>query len=343
MNIRLIDPTEVSNWDSLLLKTGEIDFFHSSFWAKVLKESYRYKPLYCTASENGRLSFSWPWMEVQSVWTGKRGVSLPFTDQCKPYFLDRRILKDAIEALTAYGKNAGWRYIEWRTRANREESGPSWEDYFEHEIELAGYEENLFTRLIPSNRRNIRRAVRAGLSVEISASWDAMNSFCRLNSLTRKRHGLPPQPLRFFEMVFEHVLSTGHGLVFSARHGNRVIASSVFFHFGKRALFKYGTSDLRFHPLRPNNLIMWEAIRWYRSHDYTALNLGRTELDNPGLLRYKQGWGAEERRLRYFRYGLKEGSLLGKKPRRVLHKRVLTKIPSRLLCLLGRLAYRHMG
>jgi hypothetical protein len=343
MNIQVIDPTEVPDWDAGLLQTEKIDFFHSSFWARVLKDSYRYKPLYCTSSEDGRLNLSLPLMEVQSVWTGKRGVSLPFTDQCTPYFLDRQALREAVDMCVDHGKKAGWRYVEWRAPDYYEDGPPSWEGYYSHEIALSENEEDLFARLRPSNRRNIKKAVQEGVSIDVGTSWTALTSFCRLNSLTRKRHGLPPQPRRFFEKVFEHVLSTGHGLSISASYGDKVIASSVYFHFGKQALFKYGASDPDFLHLRPNNLIMWEAIRWCRDRGFGTLSLGRTELDNPGLLRYKRAWGGKERPIRYYRYDIKKGVFLMKRPGQAAYRKILSRMPIGTLRIMGRLAYRHMG
>jgi len=343
MDIQILDPIETTDWDALLLRTEDPEFFHSSAWAKVLKESYRYQPLYFASSENGQLRLSMPFMEVYSPFTGRRGISLPFSDQCAPYFLDQRYLHEAVDLAVEHGRKAGWRYIEWRATGYFDDCVPSWADYHTHEILLSGSEASLFARLKASNRRNINKATQAGQSIEISQSWDAVISFYRLHGLTRKRHGLPPQPLIFFKKVFEHVISGGYGHVISASHAGRVIASSMFFHFGKRALYKYGASESAYLHLRPNNLIMWEAIKWYRSHNYETLSLGRTEMDNPGLLRYKQGWGAEENLLKYFRYDYKEKAFLAKRPEKVLYKKLLSKFPERLLRVIGSLAYRHVG
>jgi hypothetical protein len=132
-------------------------------------------------------------------------------------------------------------------------------------------------------------------------------------------------------------------LVISASHGPAVIASSIFFHFGKRALYKYGASAPGYLHLRPNNLVMWEAIKWYRDRDYETLSLGRTEMDNPGLLRYKRSWRAEERPLRYYRYGYKDRTYVVKRPGRTSYQKALSRFPSWLLQTIGRLMYRHVG
>ena len=343
MNIQTVDPTEIPDWDSQLLQTGKIDFFHSSSWARVLKESYWYSPLYFASYENGRLILSLPLMEVRSLLTGRRGCCLPFTDQCVPFFLDRKILCESIDRCIELGKQAGWKYVDLRATAFFVDARPAWSEYFDHVISLSRDESALFSQLAPSNRRNIKRATHKALSVDIGESWDDVISFCRLNNLTRKRHGLPPQPSRFFEKLFEHVISPGHGMVISARYRKKVIASSIYFHFGKRAVFKYGASELSYLNLRPNNLIMWEAIKWYRDREFEILSLGRTELDNPGLIRYKRAWGAEERLIKYFRYDIKKNMFLTQKSGQAAYVKFFSRLPVWILRVMGRLAYRHMG
>jgi len=282
-------------------------------------------------------------MEVRSFLTGRRGVSLPFSDQCAPFFLDLKILRSALDMCIDHGRNAGWKHIDLRGDYRFDEIVPSWEEYFTHDIVLTRAEEDLFNRLTPSNRRNIRRAAQEQVSIEIGASRSALASFCRLNDITRKRHGLPPQPRYFFKNLLEYVLSAGQGVIISAVHGGAVVASSIYLHFGKQAVYKYGASVSSHLHLRPNNLIMWEAIKWYRDRSFEVLNLGRTELDNPGLLRYKRTWGADERLIKYYRFDIKKGRFLAHRDGKKHHEAVFSRLPVVVLRILGRLAYRHMG
>jgi hypothetical protein len=344
MDFQIIDPTEWPNWDSLLLNSGDHSFFHSSSWARVLKESYRYKPAYFALTDKDQLAFLMPCMEVASILTGKRGVSLPFTDQCPTYALNPEIIPDAVHAAIRYGKLADWKYIEWRDSQSFSEDDSPFESFYTHEVNLSGPEAELFASFEESNRRSIRKAIKQGVAITISRSSCSMESFYRLNCLTRKRHGLPPQPLSFFKNIYEHIISKDLGITITAAHNSTVIASAVFFHFGTRAIFKYGASDMAHQNLRPNNLIMWEALKSYRSRGFENVNLGRTEPENHGLLRYKRQWGATESQLRYYRYDLKRGTFFKKAPRsRKFHERVFSQTPIIVLRLIGSLLYRHAG
>src|SRR3990172_2341885 len=82
--MQIIDPTQYPNWDELLLSAPGSSFFHTSAWAKVLRDSYNYKPLYFAIVDTGGIRALIPDMEVNSFLTGKRGVSLPFSDYCGP-------------------------------------------------------------------------------------------------------------------------------------------------------------------------------------------------------------------------------------------------------------------
>src|SRR3989304_5876328 len=72
--LKIINPLDYPEWDKLVLSTRDYSFFHSSAWARVLHESYGYKPLYFTLIDDGRLLSLMACMEIKSVLTGKRGV-----------------------------------------------------------------------------------------------------------------------------------------------------------------------------------------------------------------------------------------------------------------------------
>src|SRR5260370_28840299 len=78
----VMDPVTHPGWDSLATAHPESSFFHSSAWARVLEETYGHRPFYFCRLRNGQLEELLPVMEVSSVFTGRRGVSLPFTDFC---------------------------------------------------------------------------------------------------------------------------------------------------------------------------------------------------------------------------------------------------------------------
>ena len=170
-----------------------------------------------------------------------------------------------------------------------------------------------------------------------------MQKFYRLNCITRKVHGLPPQPLSFFKKIHERVISAEHGFVALASHSNRVVAGAVFFLFGSRAIYKYGASDRHHQHLRANNLVMWEAIRWCAANGFKGFSFGRTEPENKGLLQFKRGWGTREDHLNYYKFDFREKCFLSKKSGLKTSYHFFRHLPLPLLRLTGSLLYRHVG
>ncbi len=84
----------------------------------------------------------------------------------------------------------------------------------------------------------------------------------------------------------------------------KVVASAIFFHFGDKAYFEFGESDQEYHYIRANHLLMWHAIKLYAEEGYKTICLGRSDIANAGLRRYKASWGAKESPLNYYRYGM---------------------------------------
>ena len=300
----LMDPLrEPAAWDALVAAHPNASLFHTSAWARVLHEAYGHTSFYFCRQHAHRPAEILPVMEVNSPWTGRRGVSLPFTDECPPLGIpDRAETGNLYAEALQHGRMRGWKYLE-----TRGEIGP-WRGaipsvaYFGHHLDLARSESNIFAGLDSSVRRAIRKAEQAGLRVEQGTTLESMKDFYQLHCRTRRRHGVPPQPFRFFENITRHVLAAGHGSVFTVLSGSRVLAAAIFFQYGARAIYKFGASDFAFQALRPNNLLMWAAIKSHASQGLKSLHFGRTSLGAEGLRRFKLGFGAQEERLAYCRY-----------------------------------------
>ena len=342
-DIRILNPLSFPNWDDLLAPHPEATVFHTAGWAAVLARSYGYTPLYLAQFDGDRLAALLPLMEVKSLFTGKRGVSLPFTDACE-FLGDEGSLKALFERTRALGRERGWKYLEVRGTAEPAAGAVPSEVFAGHQIDLAAGEERVFSSFRESTRRNIRKAELQGVEVRVTEAAEGLEQFRSLNTLTRKRHGLPPQPASFFRNLHDLVLAKGRGFVGLASHGGRVVAGGVYLHFGRHGVYKYGASDLARQHLRANNLVMAGAIRWYLRHGFLDLSFGRTEPGNQGLLQFKAGWGGTEEPVRYYRFDLQRDafSIVRSKVDGV-HNRVFRAMPIPILSRVGTFLYRHVG
>ena len=378
MNLEIIDPTNYAGWDDLLLSTPGYSFFHSSAWAKVLKDSYGYTPMYFDTIKNGQFSALVPVMEVNSFITGKRGVSLPFTDYCEPIINANVEFIDLFNNIIEYGKKRGWKYVELRggdrylrnqeSGARKQEARSSnlnpetwnlnpasspytlhptpcpFSAYLGHTLDLTGGEEKILSSLRDSTKRNIKKAIKEGVAVKILNSLESVKEFYRLNCLTRKEHGLPPQPYYFFQKIYDHIVSRDLGSIALASYKGRNIAGAVFFHFSDKAIYKYGASDMKFQDLRANNLAMWEGIRWFCNNGYKSFCFGRTEVENKGLQQFKAGWGTVEQSIHYFKYDFRKKEFIKDSLEfKNIYHYVFKKMPAPLLNIVGSSLYRHVA
>jgi hypothetical protein len=343
-DLHILDPTTLDNWDDLPASSPEGSFFHTRAWAGVLRDTYHFLPKYFTAAEGTKLIALIPVFEASSFLTGTRGVSLPFTDYCQPITNGRLPLKELLRPVIEHGKKSGWKYLELRAADEVLPDAPPSCQFYGHVLDLSPGEKKIHAKLRNSTQRNIKKAILEGVRVDFRDTFHSIEEFYRLNCLTRQEHGLPPQPFRFFESVHEHIISRGKGHVALAEHQGQVIAGCVYFHFGRKAIYKYGASDRRFQHLRANNLIMWEAIRQYASAGYESFCFGRTEPENAGLRQFKQGWGPREGMINYYRYDLKKDAFSpDDRKMSELHKKIFRSMPIPLLRMAGNLLYRHMG
>jgi hypothetical protein len=338
------DPTSGEDWDPLVQTHPEAGFFHGSAWANVLHDTYGHDPFYILAVQDGRVLGLLPVMEVRSVLTGRRGVALPFSDECPPLESGRVSGRVLFEKALEIGRARGWKYLECRGSHGVDEKADPSVSFYAHTLDLTGGEQELFEGLDGSTRRAVRKAEHEGLRFEVARNLDGMRIFYQLHCRTRRKHGLPPQPFGFFRAILMRILEREAGFIGLVYQGAEPVAALVFFYFGRRAIYKYGASDERHLNLRANNLAMWEGIRWLAHQGFRELHFGRTSLGNEGLRRYKLGWGAAERRLDYWCYDLKKNTFVVERDRaKGWHNRLFRVLPLPVCRWMGSALYPHLS
>jgi len=221
---------------------------------------------------------------------------------------------------------------------------PSSASYYRHDLDLSQGREKIASGLRDTTGRNIRTAEKKGITVTISDSLRSLQQFVQLNYLTRREHGLPPQPARFFQKIHEHIHSRGKGVTVLAFSCGIPVAGAVFFHYRDQADYKFGAFNRAYQHMRANNKVMWEAIKWYAGKGCRHFSFGRTEPENEGLLQFKRGWGAAETRVTYCKYDFRQEAFVqNAPPHKTAYGPLLARMPLPVLRLAGAVFYKHAG
>jgi len=343
LQMRVVDPLRERTWDHLVALHHDADYFHTTAWARVLHQTFKHQPFYLQFSRGRRLALLVPLMEVCSPFTGRRGVCLPFSDACQPLVFDPEAIGIVTEQLVRFARERRWRYLEIRGGKFLRLTARPAAGFYGHTLDLRRGAEELMTRFASPVRRAIRKAERSGVSVRTEHNRQAISEFYQLHVQTRRRHGLPPQPVSFFLNMHEHIIKPGLGFIVLARHGYRAAAAAIFFHFGKNALYKYGASDKRFQEFRPNNLVMWHGIQVSARAGAEKLHFGRTDCENEGLRRFKLSWNTEEETLDYFRLDPSGRECSARtRSNSAFHKQIFGKLPLMFNRLAGSMIYPHL-
>jgi CelD/BcsL family acetyltransferase involved in cellulose biosynthesis len=349
--LQQVDPLQDARWEKFLEGNPKASVFHSREWLEALHKTYGYTPIvYTTAALGNDLQDGLVICEVESWVTGRRLVSLPFSDHCEPLINGTAKRAAFSNALIEQSLDAGWRYVELRPRFPIDEAvSPfySTESYSFHELDLAPDCEVLFRGFHKSStQRKIRRAEREGLTYQDGSAYSLLETFYHLNMMTRRRQGLPPQPRTWFRNLID---CFGEALTIRvANKGAVPIAAILTIQYKDTVTYKYGCSDARFHNLGGIHLLLWKAIKQAKERGLHRFDLGRSDADNNGLITFKTRWGAKQSTLTYLRYAAKGNSRNNFIPARAdwrvrLARRIFSHTPNACLPALGSLLYRHVG
>jgi len=295
---------EDEDWSRFVAEHPAALPFHDPAWAATLAQAYGFRPFSLTVRDpGGRILAGLPVIEVRHGRGEPKWVSLPFTDHCPPLETDAADL-DLPGLLDAARRHAGVGRLEVRGALTGPAAQPNGA-YVSHALPLTGTEQEIFATFHGNQvRRNVKRGQRAGVTVRIGTDEsDLTEVFYRLHLRTRRRLGVPVQPLRYFRTLWQRGLGSGLGVVMVAEVAGTPVAAAVFLASAGTCVYKYGASDERQWAVRPNHVLFWEGIRWAIARGCHSFDFGRTDIEDRGLWEFKTRWGTAQRELTYHLIG----------------------------------------
>ncbi len=335
-----------SRWDELVACHPDASVFHDRGWLETLNRTYGYEPYVLTSSPFDQpLTNGIVVCRVSSWITGARLVSLPFSDHCEPLLHESGEAEEYIHWMQDTCDLQKWKYVETRPLSAPYRAGnglqPS-RSYWFHELDLSPGLERIFQQLHKNSiQRKVQRAEREGLSYEIGRSERLMEEFYRLLLKTRRRHGLLPQPKAWFRNLLECMGDKVQIRV--ARKGGSPVAALLTLKHGVSVVYKYGCSDEKSHNLGGMPFLFWRLIEESKSSGVEKIDFGRTDLNNEGLMTFKDRFGTSKKLLTYYRYAkAKKQSATSITDSQAL-RQLFALLPETVRSAAGRILYRHFG
>lgn len=339
-----INPLGDVRWPAFVRDHAAGSIFHTTGWLEALRRTYNYEPAaVATCDSQGNLANAVVYCPVNSWLTGRRLVSLPFSDHCEPLVRDEVSLAKLVGELQQRAEAGKCKYVELRPVSNVAESRlglPSGPKFYMHCLDLSPGVDRIFRSFHRDCvQRKIRRAERERLKLEEGRSTAMLDRFYNLVLQTRRRQGLPPQPRGWFQNVLDCLGNAA--IIRLAYKGDAAIAGTLTLEHGKCIVYKYGASDHHFHNLGGMPYLFWQTIQDAVDRKFERLDMGRSDPDNPGLMSFKDHLGAQKSVLCYRRSPAQQNEQSAWKGR--FARFVCKAIPDGLLTATGSLLYRHMA
>jgi hypothetical protein len=294
VNLERLDPDQV-DWERVDAFSDRV-VFQTREWVEFVSACQGAEPVFAALMDRGATAGYFTGLVVRRYGISILGSPMPgWTTSFMGFNLgDGVSRRDAAEALVdfAFG-SLGCGHLELRDRdllpSDVEGLG------FEHtpwtglEVDLRRSEEEIWAGMRGPCRTAIRKAERNGVVIEAANDLEfADDCYAQLRDVFAKQSLVPPYDVERLRALIRHVHPSGHLLLLRARNpAGGCIATGIFPALNRSMHFLVGASWREQQHLRPNELLTWYAIRYWRDRGIETCDLG-------GYMSYKLKWGGRE-------------------------------------------------
>ncbi len=293
VNLQRVDPLTDPRWNDLIDKY-QAGLFHSPLWINVLRQTYDMDVIAnILTDDDGSPLAGMHFCEISDI-RGDRVVSLPFSDYCDPLVTTENQWATLREPLLDSDSPVNVRClrndIPLHDEAFEQPKRARW-----HGIDLTESLDDQWSRIDSSARRAIRKAEKSGVAVRLADNEADVRSFFNLHLGIRKyKYRLLAQPYRFFQNIARIFSDASLFALMIAEVDGEVVGSVMYLGWGSTLYYKFSASSAQHLEFRPTDLLIWEGMKFARENGYRYLDLGLSDWDQDGLVRYKRKFATEE-------------------------------------------------
>jgi hypothetical protein len=161
-------------------------------------------------------------------------------------------------------------------------------------LDLDGGE--ISNRLSGQHRRSISRAVKAGLSIRRTREAAACIPHLELISASMERRANRGEDVKKHNDGdrIQALLASGAGEIFQAVHQDRVVSSILILRSSQGAYYHTAGTSPEGMKLGASPFVLMHAATVLQQEECRVFNMGDATAENPGLQRFKSGFGCRE-------------------------------------------------
>lgn len=161
-------------------------------------------------------------------------------------------------------------------------------------------DDRLFERIASSARRNIKKAMRSGVSVDWKDSNYNDNMLWHVDNMRVKNVKAKPQ--KFYEELENHFVYGSNYRIYYAYLETYKIASLLLFYHDQTVEYFIPSYDPNYMKLEPMSLLIYEAMKDAIAMGFKYWSWGGICKDAISVYNYKRKWNSKELNYRYFIY-----------------------------------------
>jgi hypothetical protein len=285
-----------ADWGKVLAGFGDRIVFQAPEWLAFLEETQRGEPVIAALKDGEETLGYFTGMILKKF--GLRVLGSPIPGSGTPYQgfnlrpgVSRRVAASALpEFVFRQLRCAHFEVVDsFISEADVAGLGYTLHNHPTIEVDLTPDEETIFNRMDSVARRNIRKAEKSGVTVEVARGEDFGAEFAaQLQDVYAKQGLVPNYGEARVRALIRHLEPAGQVLLLRARDPQgKCIATGIYPALHHAAYYWGGASWRDSQALRPNELLHWTAMRQWRSRGVRTYNM-------VGNMPFKKKFGGAE-------------------------------------------------
>ena len=334
LEIYKLNKEEEKAWNAYVWNSKSSTFYHQIGWRNVVEKTYKHKPRYLIAKEEGEIKGILPLFLVKSMFFGKKLVSVPFAPYGGACADNETVEKALIEEAKRITKECGADYLELRTISTGNIPGLiSKSLYVTSILELDPDPAVVWNEKLKRNKRKtIAKSEKRNLAMEWTTNT---NEFYKMYAHNMRDLGSPVHSNKFLKNILREF--TDNSKVLTVKRDGNVLYAAFYLFYKDTVINSWSSTLEEYRKYYPTDFGIWNAIKYSCENGYKYYDLGRSQEKSTNL-EFKMRWSAETKQLHY-QYCLNNAkevpNITSTNPKRQMFAKAWRKLPLGLTTTAG--------